>query len=366
MKCKLTTITPCHIGSGNTLNRNVDFVSEGGYIGVVDSHKIFKIVGEQGIAGWCSAIDRRDNILDYVRGVRPSAQLKDICSRLLEIQGANEIVTGLREHISTMGIPYIPGSSIKGAVVSAILASITPKVPDTIKIRGNKIVDTSFSAREESNGNVKYDPKSSVLRFLRVGDALFDGIPTMAVYCNMLNVRNSKEYLTDNSKSQYIEAIYTDEPAIIEFHIMTKEMNRVREEGAPLGGIPEAMRSPQDLLKCINTHTLTLLRQEKDGWKGYDYSELDDYMTEIDSLIAECESCEAGHSAILRLGYGVGWDFITGNWCKELATDEEWDGIVRLSRPNNDQCYSEYMFPKTRRTFAGYQPLGFVKIELCK
>lgn len=365
MKCKLTTITPCHIGSGTTLNRNVDFVSDGESLGVIDPRKIFDIVGEKGIDGWCSAIDRQKDIMQFLRGVCPDVKIQDISSRLLAIQGGNSKVTGLREQISTLGTPYIPGSSIKGAIVSAILASKDSiSIPQNIKLEKNGIVDKVFSAREERNGRVQFDPKTSVLRFLRVGDASFDDVPTIAVYCNSLNIRKSSD-LTDRKGHQYVEAIYTDTAAEFDIDIKIEYLKRVHNHQTRLGTVPTAMGSLSDLLQCINAHTISLLKRELEAWERYDYPELDDYLQQIEELIAECSTCRDGRSAIMRLGYGSGWDFITGGWSKLSATDDEWDRIVDKARPGNRK-YQEYMFPKTRRTFDGYLPLGFVRIDIAE
>ena len=366
MKCKLTTITPCHIGSGSTLNRNVDFVSDGAYFGVIDPRKIFDIVGENGIAGWCSVIDLQGDIMQFLRGVRPNVKIQDISSRLLEIQGGNSVVTGLREQISTLGVPYIPGSSIKGAIVSAIMAANAEgvNIPSNIK-RQNGIVDKVFSAREERNGRERFDPKTSVLRFLRVGDASFDGVPTIAVYCNSLSICESSSNLTTNKGHQYVEAIYTDTAAEFDLDIKSEYLQKVQNHRTPLGPVPAAMASISDLLRCINAHTMSLLKREIEVWNDYNYPELDEYIPQVEELIDECKACRDGRSAIMRLGYGSGWDFITGGWSKRSATDAEWDRIVDKARPNN-KSYQEYMFPKTRRTFESYLPLGFVRIDIAE
>lgn len=366
MKCRLTTITPCHVGSGNTLNRNIDFVSDGRFLGIIDPRKIFDIVGEQGVAGWCSVIDRQGDIMRYLQGFRPQVKIQDICLRLLEIQGGDNSVTGLREQITTMGIPYIPGSSIKGAIVSALLAANADhgQMPSSIK-RQNGIIDRTFSACEEcANRQVRFDPKSSVLRFLHVGDATFEDVPTIAVYCNNLNLRSGHQTLTSTKGHQYVEAIYTDTAAIFDLVIKSDYLREVQSHPTiPLGEVPAAMQSVGALLQCINSHTLTLLEEERDVWENYHYPELDEYIPQIDDLIAECHQCPAGRAAVIRLGYGSGWDFITGGWSRRLATDTAWTQIVNTARPKNFQ-YGAYMFPKTRRTFDGYLPLGFVRIDL--
>lgn len=366
MKCRLTTITPCHVGSGNTLNRNIDFVSDGHFLGIIDPRKIFDIVGEQGIAGWCSVIDRQGDILHYLQGIRPQLKIQDICSRLLEIQGGDNSVAGLREQIFSLEIPYIPGSSIKGAIVSALLGANADhrQIPSSIK-RQNGIVDRTFSACEErANGQMRFDPKSSVLRFLHVGDATFEDVPTIAVYCNSLNLRSGHQALTSTKGHQYVEAIYTDTAATFDLVIKSDHLREVQSHPTiPLGQVPVAMQSVGALLQCINTHTLSLLEQERDVWQNYHYPELDEYIPQIDDLIAECRQCPVGRAAVVRLGYGSGWDFITGGWSRHHATDVAWAQIVNAARPKNFQ-YATYMFPKTRRTFDGYLPLGFARINL--
>lgn len=367
MKCKLTTITPCHIGSGNTLNRNVDFVSDGESLGVIDPRKIFDIVGESGIAGWCSVIDSQGDIMQYLRGVCPDVKIQDISSRLLKIQVGNSNVTGLREQISTLGTPYIPGSSIKGAIVSAILASKDSiSIPRDIR-KNNGVVDKVFSAREEGrNGRVQFDPKTSVLRFLRVGDALFDDVPTIAVYCYSLNIRESKTNLKVEKGHQYVEVISTGTAAEFDIDIKSEYLQKVQSHKTPLGPIPAAMTSLSELLRCINAHTTSLLKRELEAWKVYDYLELNKYIPQIKNLINECnKACRDGRSAVMRLGYGSGWNFITGGWSKLSATDKEWNRVVDKARPNN-KSYQGYMFPKTRRTFDSYLPLGFVRIDIAE
>lgn len=375
MKCKLTPITLCHVGSGNTLKRNVDFVADGDKLGIVDVRKIFDIVGVDGIAGWCSAIDRRENILNYVRGYKPNAQLRDICSTILEVENGHSEpnnVKELREHIRSLGVPYIPASSLKGAIATAILAAdpydSKLKIPEKINKKNNCVVDKFFSKAEKSkkNDRVFYTPQTSVLRFLRVSDAYFNGVPTKAMYCNQLNIRKGKE-LRESKTQQYIEGFYTDEPAIIDLDIKSDYMHNVSRKGM-IGEMPKAMTSIKELLTTINAHTLRLLEAEKDFWSDSDYVDIENYLDKIDKLIDACQSCKEkeGRAAIIRVGYGSGWDSITGGWSKESANDDEWDRIVNASRPKNEKNYSEYYFPKTRRVFDTHMPLGFMRIEIAE
>lgn len=375
MKCKLTPITPCHVGSGNTLIRNIDFASDGEYFGIIDLRKVYDIVGPEGVQGWCSIIDRKGDILPYVRGRKPNATLRDICSTMLEIRNGDSSPskppTQLREHIRTMGELYIPASSLKGAIVTAILSadeySKKLRIPSKINGKNNGIVDKFFSKAETNprTGFASYNPQTSVLRFLRVSDACFKGVQSSAFYCNQLNIRKSEDKLCSEEAHQYVEAILEDAETMIDIDIKSEHMCAVSRKDK-LGEIPEAMKSLSSLLMTINKHTLRLLEREKEFWADYNYPDLEEYLISIDDLIDECRSSKEGSAAILRVGYGCGWDSITGGWSKESANDDEWDRIVNASRPKNKENYSEYYFPKTRRVFDAYMPLGFMRIEIAE
>lgn len=372
MKCKLTIITPCHVGSGNTLIRDIDFASDGEHFGIIDLRKVYDIVGPEGIQGWCSIIDRKGDILSYVRVRKPNATLRDISSTLLDIRNGDSAATKpaneLREHIRTMGELYIPASSLKGAIVTAILSAneydSKLRIPAKINTKNNSIVDKFFSkaAVNPKTGVTSYNPQTSSLRFLRVSDAYFKGVQSSAFYCNQLNIRDKKDTLCDSKAHQYVEAIFDDAATMIDLDIKRDHMSVVSSKGK-LGEIPDAMQSLSSLLMTINEHTRRLLEREKEFWKEYNYPELEEYLISIDDLIDECKACKAGRAAILRVGYGGGWDSMTGGWSKESANDDEWDRIVNVARSNNQKNYSDYEFPKTRRLFDTYMPLGYVRIE---
>ena len=379
MKCRLTTLTPCHIGSGNILNRNMDFCSDRDKIGIIDCRKIFDIVGERGIAAWCSWIEKRENILASLKKVRPNIKLEDISSRVLEIYGGNNTVIGLREQITTLGNPYIPGSSIKGAIVSALLASEASEsliCSKGVNPRDNKIIDQMFSVARNVNGDRSvYDPKTSALRFLRVSDAYYDNKIenlTIALYCKSMNIINGgNEVCLDNKLQQYVEAIYVEKgKAEFELEIRQDYLREVQSQKVPLGKIPQGMNSLKDLLRCINSHTMNLLEREEQFWSAKDISNgmLDEYLDSIKEYKRGCENfLNNGKSAILRLGYGSGWEFITGGWSRIKSKKHDWNRIVDNARPNNQKYYSEYDFPKTRRLIDNdgeYLPLGFVQIDV--
>lgn len=368
-KCRLKTLTPCHTGSGNILLNNQDFIVDGYQIGIIEPRKIFNIVGEQGIDLWCRAINDNENIYTHLRRMNDKIRLKDFCRRTMSLYGETSNVAELREQLRSGKTACIPGSSLKGAIVTALMSSKsydTDELLANIRPANNRIVDRVFSSAPQ------YDPKNSELRFLRVGDACFDQVPTCAFHCVSLNIRSGRSPLLDEKVHQLVECIYAEDT--VEFTIdLPDSSSRYFQDITAYGPkIPHALTSPRALLRCINDHTKSLLEEELDFWQDYDNMELDNYLPQIEEMMDECNACTDGRSAIMRVGYGCGWNFITGAWsrrCTENDDPDRWQDILELARKDRKRRYDEYPFIKTRRIFYDgpkepIMPFGFVKIEI--
>ena len=139
-----------------------------------------------------------------------------------------------------------------------------------------------------------------------------------------------------------------------------------------VGTIPETLVSIEALFRCLTAHTRSLLEEELNFWQDYDADELNDYLPQIEELITECDACKDGRSAVLRVGYGSGWNFMTGAWSRrrtELQDPDQWANILALARKDRMGRYREYPFIKTRRVFYDGReepvlPLGFMKLEV--
>lgn len=368
--CKLSTLTPCHVGSGNILLRNQEFVVDGDDLGIIDPRKIYDILGERGIDLWCRAIENRDDIYAMLRNMKHDIRLQHICSRIMPYYGGSARVMELREQLMSSGSAVIPGSSIKGAIVTAILAR-DPQDPKLkigpLQKMHNCVVDHFFAVPDN-----KYDPKSSSLRFLRVGDACFEHIPTCAVHCLSLNIRSSHDSLVDDKVRQFVECIYAEDSATCEIDLINPNSNYYHDVVPYVKSIPEELTSIEALFRCLTAHTRSLLVEERDFWRNYDADELNDYLPQINDLISECDACKDGRSAILRVGYGSGWNFITGAWSRrqtERQNPDQWANILTMVRKDRMGRYGKYPYIKTRRVFYDRAedpilPLGFMKIEI--
>ncbi len=365
-RIKIETLTSVHIGSGVTLLEGNDFVC-GKYdgddvIAVVSPEKVLQLIGEENLNAWVSAIERGTSIDAIVRQFSPKAQLEDYARRMI-MRWCNKTST-LKEFIHDgMGMPYIPGSSIKGAVRTAVLATVAEDISNKeYKLTRNGRNYNANMVEAEAFGS---DPNKSVFRFLQVGDARFsDDWSVAAVRMVNLNERNHKSYW-DKDKPQMVEVLMSEQHTFFDMKIDLDYYELCHSKGN-VHTLPSCMVSLPKLFEAINVHTLSLLNSEIEYWEeridDANADNVDVYIEKIEKMKDETEKClkTDGRSCVLRIGHGSGWRFVTGAWTEKLSNFQD---VVKASRPRNDR-YTQYDFPKSRRVDDECELLGFVKLSM--
>lgn len=367
---KIEILSPVHIGSGNMLQNNTDFVTTNNgvddYIRVVDDRKVLELIGVEHLDDWMLSIERKDNTKEFVKRFAPNSKVADYSKRRLidYSSGVNKQDT-LKECIHNgFGLPYIPGSSIKGAIRTAILSSLVRDV----EFRESKIK----SGRSDRNGNPLLngskveqelfgkDPNSDIFRFIHVGDAYFEKDSEIALRVVNINIRKG-DSLQDNSKPQLIEAINNGSSSSFQMKIANEYYNWVKSIFPSVGTLREEINSLPSLFILINAHTKKLVTSELEFWREIDKTGADEYIDNLEKIHSEITSCQNGKECVLRIGHASGWRFITGGWTEEL--DNFNDVVIPAARPRNFN-YTEYSFPKSRRTDEESDVLGFVKLKI--
>lgn len=378
-KIKIETLSAVHIGSGETLQNNTDFVVEidkaGSLIHVVDEQKILQLIGEENVFRWLTSIEKQESTKKLIKRLAPHATYSDYTRRTLTCFATNISPDAtLKENIHNgLGNPYIPGSSIKGSVRTAILSSLSVQldrkyVENTIKLKNNKgeiLHDRYNNIRLSANkieqrlfGN---DPNSDIFRFIRIGDAYFKKNSLIATRMMNLNIRSNHDNLFDQSKPQLIEAIGVEEESSFNMSIAKNYYEWVKPKFNSLGDLSIEFNSIPNLFMLINGHTKQLVEYEIEYWNEVDKTGAEIYIEIMEELLEEINSCKNGKSCVLRIGHGSGWRFITGAWTEKL--DNFYPDIPNAARPRNNR-YSEYDFPKTRRVDEDSEILGFVKLTI--
>lgn len=391
-KVQLTTLTPVHIGSGNVLQNNIDFIQgklDGyTYLGVLDHQKLMKIIGPERVDSWVAAIERGNDIAAFLAKCSSrELTIEDFSSRLAYCPQALNMATNepMREYIHDgFGRAYIPGSSLKGSIRTALLSYLIDKknldVNQTIDFKNKKRAAQKIESKLFGD-----DPNTDCFRFLQIGDVYFNN-ECEYVY-NMINIneRQSKSFV-DWSKHQLVEAVFDEDESCAfnmrinqsaEFVKMIDEYNsRVVEWNNDSRNAKKQKKlikkfeiaDLNSLFSVVNNQTQRLLNQEVEIWNNYIVEDgVREYLDAVNEMLTQVTGCKAGE-CVLRVGHASGWRFTTGAWTKDNLNVGNWDKLVDMARPMNRQKYDGMLFPKSRRV--NYQKghgmtlLGFVKLKI--
>ena len=363
---KIETLSPIHIGNGSFLQEGNDYISDEDYIYVLNVDRLSTIIGSdpKSIELWTDAI-MNGGVNSFLKNRFKGYLYKDFSKRQIKrIACFNKEQSTLKECMHDgLGKPYIPGSSIKGAIRTVIMSSLARK---KIVQRLNKESDRKKWKRiiqdfegellhfEAYTRNGKRDtgPSSDIFRFLSTGDAYFENGVEIAVKQMNLNITEKKSLL-DCKKQQVVEAIKSG--------VSSQFRLSIGEDFYNHSGINDI----NDLFKRINDHTYNLLCDEIDFWskgEGGKYIDQDDYLDEIDIILDMIEECQA-NECILRIGQASGWRFVTGAWLEDIDKHYFKNVIVPQCRPKN-VIYKDYPFPKSRRIDSSSDIFGFVKLTI--
>lgn len=363
---KIETLTPIHIGNGSFLQEGNDYLIDDDYIYVLNIDKLCTLIGSdsKSIELWTDAI-MNGGVNSFLGNRLKGYQYKDLSKRLIKcIDCLNKEQSTLKECMHDgMGKPYIPGSSIKGAMRTVVMASLArKKIVQRLNkekyswkykeiIQGMERDLLHFEAYTR-NGKRDTGPSSDFFRFLSTGDAYFENGVEIAVKQMNLNITEKKSLL-DCKKQQVVEAIKSG--------VSSQFRLSIGEDFYNYSGINDV----NDLFKRINDHTYNLLCDEIDFWArgdGSQYNGQDDYLDQLDIILDSIEECQA-NECILRIGQASGWRFVTGAWLEEIDKQYFNNVIVPLCRPKNDR-YKGYPFPKSRRIDTSSNVFGFVKLTI--
>ncbi|MEZ4851066.1 MAG: type III-A CRISPR-associated RAMP protein Csm5 [Bacteroidia bacterium] len=390
---KIKTLTPVHIGSGEELLGNYRFVyfPQEKCISVIDDGKVLQAIGEENLGAWISELDNQRSLLGYIQNIRKlNISPEDISQRILPMQGPGPNLQNgqkyhsIREQISSAGRPCIPGSSLKGAIRTAILALYLDEDEDphfynkkhNLTNRRKKFDDQNLQKRL-----IGKDPNHDLFRLLRVGDACFTH--SECTLARSVNQKGKYSWSFENRLQQYVEYIPAGEESevCLSFaHFLEKiasqtkvlsggsfkDRNASGQKYLLFDGFhPQDLNPDEKLFHYLNQHTKILIENEFAFWDGQrDYpSEVAVYLEKLEEIGEQLDEwIESKHTdqCIIRLGWGTGFKNITGDWQEEKLPKNLVEALKKSFGPRHP---SYLPFPKTRRMDYFGVPFGFVHIS---
>lgn len=385
MNIRLQTLTPVHVGSGRQLQYGAEYVvspaeSKGQMVHIIDDRKVLDLIGADNVDGWVESINQQKDTSSFIASCVPSCSPSDYSARSMEVLCDVKKGDPLKEFIHDgMGVPYLPGSSIKGAIRTAILAAETYDFPDLetkiVDEKKNKPNKPALTSKFVESALFGKDPNHSIFRLIRIGDAFFSkGSEEVRRLMMYFNITHSCQLIpTSDTKPMLTEVIKAGQEATLRIQVdierydKFQELAEVKQTQLPLAPLPSDLDSIYGLFYYINSNTKYLLEKEIKFWEEQNSrgregaSRYIEQLSDLLTLVTDCRN-QNDEECILRIGHASGWDFITGAWTKGLDNYEEM--VIPASRPNNNSKYKEYPFPKSRRLDSDGDVLGFVRLSI--
>ena len=360
----INTITPVHIGSGNELQGEFEYLyfKKEGKIAVIDSEKVLGILGEENLPQWVACIENGDSLLSLLQNRRNDLSAADVGTRLIATKKGTS--KPIKEQLrSGNGTYLLPGTSLKGAIRTAAFGSLVIANANLAKEKNN-LGTTDRQGRFRWSDSVLSktffgsDPNHDIFRLLQVGDAAFDATEVQeTVVLNEYRNRNESNWRIKNELTQFIEAI----PAQASTTLQIKYNDLLHQRaGKYFNRNASRLELPQ-LFATVNQHTRKLVQDEIGYWteSAHNPTDLGDYVTVMQDMRDAIDAC-GEQECILRVGWGSGFRFMTGDWHGAM-TDEDYGNLVQSLRPKHPE---DFIFPKTIRYIADGTPLGFVKLTI--
>jgi CRISPR-associated protein Csm5 len=365
---RYTLKTPVHVGSGEKLGKT-DFVSGNNQCIVIDIDSLLdKIKDNKSAINEFSDGDIR--IDPFLRKYK----IKPADVRKYSIHNPDKINPfNIQEIIKTgMGKPFIPGSSIKGAIRTVLLWRLVSAADEkTVSDLIDGIVKSGIKKEQADSDIDKHflgrDPNHDFLRGLHAGDVEFEISDLNLIESKVLNLTGEKNFgwkkmgkngftspNPNNATSIFSEAV----------KIGSSSSGRIKIDEFLLN--EPACRQALKFSDEKKSLLLSLPEQCNEFAKDFINSEIKFYksckMEGMVNFYAEPlnEIPEDNNAFLLHLGWGSGWHGMTGSWI-----DEKKIGDIKKRFRLGKSGFP--IFPKTRKIVFGngspVSPFGWIKIE---
>lgn len=360
---KLTLITPLHVGDGEELQRNIDYIPDREGLKIYELDTLLEslkdnpaAIGEMGGSGF--------DLSRFMRDYRISADPRYV----LPFSGSRPPDSLRRFLKNAYGQPYLAGSTLKGAVRTALWTGLDrSRLPPVSNFRGFK------SAVNKVSGT---DPHHDFLRPLQISDSvgLDPAGPLVAEEIKFFNLQREnqagwKDFASrrtldrfEDAAGIHVETLKPRTDLFVQVHLdaflrsdsVRKTLKLPQSEG---------LQGFAALARAVNAHSLEMAKAELEFFTrfGSAANAAAEVYRQLAGGIQGLMKQEHPDTFIIRMAWGSGWRGMTGNWIDErdMAAVRQETKLGKRGVP---------VFPKTRRLAmadgAPSQPLGWAVVSL--
>lgn len=379
-KYQLQTVTPVHIGSGETLSH-----IEGCYINGRWYHiDLDKVLAHPTTDLNALTSDMAQRGFRWERYLRQhNTDLSELSTYSLACPQSPEEVE-IREALKTAGNrPFIPGSTLKGAIRTVLLGEILSESDDIYDKSLNQL-ETLINQRPRGNPRREQParrieelafgktPNRDPLRALHVSDTIpldSDSLEIGMAWTVTLNQNDQLVQKIDRGREykNFVQQFQTGQR--LTFTLKVDELLFREREKTRLGFSELQEKTLRDIAKVCRSATDEFMQDEQDFFDYYDLPRIADF---YDRLIVKNSELPEG-AFFLQIGWGTGYhsNTVTSLFADDKESSINWMDLrerFKLGESRSQrESYDEREFPKTRRILYRKQnpiePLGWVKIS---
>ena len=346
---QVTLLTPLHIGDGVEMQENLDFVSNGKGLEVVDLDETLRAVAAVNHQALMEMGNKNFQLTRFLNDYKVDLKV----SYTLPTASGTRI-NSLRRFIKNgLGLPYVPGSTLKGALRTALLSPLLTGQPagDAANPSRRRYGDIEGSLKSAAGP----DPNHDIFRSLQVSDStvLLPEKVLRAEEVKFFNIAegdkagwkdfSSKRTVPKPSDAAgiYVEALKSG--AV--FHVQVA-LDGFLAQPAVRRALAFRASNGFDifslLARTIDGHSRRLALKERDFFRKYGVGKdagAQAAASFLDRLIERMNG--SGEEAFfLRLAWGSGWKGMTGDWIgdSDLQMVRQFKNLGKTGCP---QCHSK-------------------------
>lgn len=370
MKCNIKVRSPVHIGSGDSYVASEYVKSKA----KTKKGDILNIIKRMNVSNYFLSLeeDKKDEFLSELSN--PNFNLKDFDNKIPNTymkyraidKSKKEITPNqeITEAIKTLNELYIPGSSIKGAIKSAILYHVIDDemildISDKV-IRRDGSVDnrqySNFINRIFTSNKAPNPPQGDIMKFLQVTDTstvksptIFDVATVMASFRLGHNEFYSRNKRTHEPTLSFLETINRGNNLSFDIN------NHYDYDVFKKLGLDNKKHliDFENIKKSVYIFSKDLIKHEKEFAEDYNIKYLSKFYNNL-------EKENSIDTPLLKIGAGSGF-LSTTIGLKIKKYDEN---LFEKIRDGTRGKTYDYSFPKSRKiTQVGGMPLGWVQLS---
>lgn len=384
----ITTLTPLHIGSGERLREGFDFIEHDGALWVANQGALFRAMLEEAMK--VRTVDEA-KVAAEIAGMTLDKfkECKWLCPEHFDLN-RGIFAYRLRGSISKKGKrgelfahikdienrPYLPGSSLKGALRSAILrAAAANDTQKPVILPGNpKTAASRMERRHFARQGIdrRKFPNFDLWRALRIADSKPQPTETLALAQAVVYRRPAKIKAKDKGETIPLDLEVIPAGTTLEASSWVEKWLFESPEAIKELGFTEDQLNwiTSRLLSVVNEESrLRLVEETKLFMKLVKHDETLKNTQRALKRLADEYAALSKNEMLLPVGKGTGWRSKTlGRVLQKKLTDEEFEQMVQDFKLGRKKWKRNEQIPYTRLLVStaaqSIAPMGWVKVRM--